>query len=118
MVPCAQPGWVFGNNHPPGSKVKPDRNFPSHPLLFSLAIKTLARKICDNSQIQRVNTEGVEGIIPLCTGDTLPYIISPDTSAPAACGLAEGLVWLKSKSEHCKDCKEENPSGNIRPSVV
>lgn len=71
--------------------------------LFFLAIKTLARKRCDNSLIQGVNAEGVERIIPLCTGDTLPCIINPDTSAPAACGLAEGTClqsWLKSKSEH------------------
>lgn len=92
-VPCAQPGWLFGNNHPPDSKVKPDRNFPLCPLFFSLAIKTLARKICDISQIQGVNTEGVERIIPLCTGDTLPYIINPDTSAPAARGLVEELAF-------------------------
>lgn len=91
MVLSAQPGWVFGNNHPPDPKVKPDRNFPFCPLLFSLAIKTLARKICDNSWIQGVNTEGVGRVIPLCTGDTLPSITNSDTSA--ACALVEGLVF-------------------------
>lgn len=93
VVLCAQPGWVFGIDHPPDSKVKPGRNFPLCPLLFSLAIKTLAWKICDNSQIEGVNTGGVGKIIPLCAGDTLPYIKTPDISAAAACGLVEGLVF-------------------------
>lgn len=71
--------------------MKPDWNFPLCPLLFSQAIKTLARKICTISQIQGINTEGVGRRISLCTGDTLLYITNPDTSAPAASGLVDEL---------------------------
>ncbi|NWX86169.1 LORF2 protein, partial [Nothoprocta ornata] len=68
-----------------------DRNFPLRPLLFSQAIKTLARRICNNSEIQGINIEGVEKRISLCTGDILLYITKPDTSTPAASDLIEEL---------------------------
>ncbi|NXI61342.1 LORF2 protein, partial [Anseranas semipalmata] len=66
-----------------------DRIFPLCPLLFSQAIETLARKIRNNSQIQGINTEGVESRISLRADDTLLYITKPGTSAPAASDLIE-----------------------------
>lgn len=80
---------MFRNSHLPHSRVKPDGNFPLCPLVFSQAIKTLARKISNNSQIQGINTEGVERRISLCTGDTLLYITNLNTSALAASDLVE-----------------------------
>lgn len=89
--------WVdVLNSHLPGPRQKLDGDFPLCPLLFSQAIETLARKICNNSQIQGINTEGVESRISLRADDTLLYITKPGTSAPAAsdlieeCGFAAG----------------------------
>lgn len=67
------------------------------PITLSSGNQTLARKIGNNSQIQSINTEGVERSISLCTGDTLLYITNLDTSAPAASGLTEELGFASYK---------------------